>query len=400
MKITKELLLEDLKVAYILACKGKKKKPYVQEFQQNEENNLLELRDDLWDRTYQPQPSSCFIIEDPKKREVFAAAFRDRIVHHLYYNYTHVLFENTFIHDSYSCIQGRGTHFGVKRLKKHIRQESENYTEECYALKMDISGYFMHINRQLLCEIAKDALNKMKDHQVTKNEEYTWDDVLDYDFIFYLTEQISLLDPSIDCVLKIDEKAWIGLPLSKSLFYVEEGCGLPIGNLTSQLFSNVYLNKLDQYVKQELGCKHYGRYVDDFYIISKDKNFLHKIITLIKSFLKEELHLDINQGKTRIMDVEYGVEFLGAFVKPFRTYIATQSLNRIKKRIFANDFKYREHIENSINSYLGILGHYKSWKIRTKMFNELGWLKELGVFNKDYTKFKLFESIKLERLFQ
>ena len=157
------------------------------------------LCDELWSRTYQACPSTCFIITDPKKREVFAADFRDRIVHHLYYNYTHELFERTFIQDAYSCIPQRGTLYGVCRLQQHIRSESLNYTIPCYVLKMDIRGYFMHIKRERLLAICLESLRKMSLHRVLKRVPQTWQDKIDMDFIKYLTREIVLLNPIINC---------------------------------------------------------------------------------------------------------------------------------------------------------------------------------------------------------
>lgn len=137
-------------------------KPYVLRFEQNLHNNLVDLCGELWERRYKPLPSFCFIVNEPKKREIFVANFRDRIVYHLYFDYAHQLFENTFIADSYSCIKSRGTHYGVHRLEKHIREESQNYSKECYYLKMDIRGYFIHINRIKLVEITECVFDKMR----------------------------------------------------------------------------------------------------------------------------------------------------------------------------------------------------------------------------------------------
>lgn len=272
--LSKQQLLYDLYLAF--ECAKKNKKKYVIDFEQNLHENLVSLCDDLYYNTYTPQPSSCFIITHPKKREVFAANFRDRIVHHLYFNYTHELYERTFIQDCYSCIKNRGTHYGIHRLEKHIRQESRNYTENCYILKMDIKGYFMSINRNVLLKEAIRTLNKMRHHKISKHDSVKWDDKLDFQFIIYLSEQIILLDPTIDCVFKSNKSAWDDLAWSKSLFKTPGNCGLPIGNLTSQLFSNVYLNVLDQFMKRELKCIHYGRYVDDFYVVCKDKHHYMK----------------------------------------------------------------------------------------------------------------------------
>ena len=385
MQVNKNVLKLNLFNAFKKASLHKKNRTYVKIFKSKLEENITELRDLLLERKYKPQSSICFIVNYPKKREVFAANFRDRIIHHLYFNMTHKLFENTLIYDCYSCIKGKGTHFGIQRLKKHILSESNNYKEDCYVLKMDIKGYFMHIDRKLLIKIVNDTLDKERYHKVEKGNYDTWDDILDFDFIKYLTNEIILYDPTKNCIFKSQKCEWVGLPSSKSLFGMKEDFGLPIGNLTSQLFSNIFMNKLDQYVKRELHCKHYGRYVDDFYIVSKNKAFLHKIIPLIQKFLKEELHLDINCGKTTITNVKYGVEFLGAYIKPYRTYISNASLRRIKTKLSLIGSK--SNIVNSINSYLGIFKHYSSFKLRKELFSKIPNILEKGYFNKDYTKF-------------
>lgn len=167
--LTKKRLLLDLYKAFYDAKKHKSNKSYVLKFEKDLHNNLTKLRDQLWEQTYEPKPSTCFIIDYPKKREIFAAEFVDRIVHHLYFNYTHELYERTFIYDSYSCIKNKGTHFGIDRLKHHIRSESLNYTRTCYVLKLDIRGYFININREKLYNIVINQLNKMKTREYNNN---------------------------------------------------------------------------------------------------------------------------------------------------------------------------------------------------------------------------------------
>lgn len=384
--LTKEDLYNDLLIAYKEAKKHKIKKHYVISFSKNYKNILKKLCDDLYNKTYEPSHSSCFIVNHPKKREIFAAQFIDRIVHHLYFNYTHELYESTFITDTYSCIKNRGTHYGISRLKQHILKESNNYNKECYILKMDIKGYFIHINRNKLIEISSKQLNKLKSHKNKENVIY--EKYLDFNFIHYLNNKIISLNPINNCKIKSPMFEWIELPNSKSLFHTEENCGLPIGNLTSQLLSNVFLNELDQYVKRELKCKHYGRYVDDFYIVSTNKNFLHSIIPKIKSFLKEKLLLDVNDGKTKIINAKQGVEFLGAFIKPYRSYISNSTLKRIKKKILQmQNNGINKDPTNSINSYLGVLSHYSSFKLRKELFSKVTELYKYGIFNKTYTKF-------------
>ena len=159
--LTRSQLLYDLYVAFYDAARHKHKMAYVQKFEANLAENLNELCDDLLTRRYKALPSKCFIVSYPKKREVFCAAFRDRIIHHLYFRYTHQLFERTFIADTYSCIEGRGTHYGISRIRQHIREASLNWQEPAYAMSLDIRGYFMHINREKLLKIATDSLRKM-----------------------------------------------------------------------------------------------------------------------------------------------------------------------------------------------------------------------------------------------
>lgn len=361
--LSREQLLADLYQAYYDARRHKRNKPYQLRFEADLERNLNTLCDELYNRTYKPYPSTCFIITDPKKREVFAADFRDRIVHHLYYNYTHELYERTFIYDSYSCIRDRGTHFGIARLEQHIRQESQHYTVPCYVLKMDISGYFMHINRQLLLSICLATLERMSVHRILKHVPTTWQEVLDMDFVRYLTIEIVLLNPIEDCRLHGSEEEWADLPKSKSLFYSPAGCGLPIGNLTSQLFSNVYLNVLDQYVKRKLRCRHYGRYVDDFYVVSADKEHLFEVAEQVKEMLLMQLDLEINDGKTKVLSIWHGVDFLGAYVKPHRQYASRQMVVRMREKLRLLPKYDAQHVQASLQSYEGLLSHGKNFRL-------------------------------------
>lgn len=393
-RLTPSQLLSDLHQAYYDARRHKRSKPYQQRFERDAERNLETLCDELLQRSYQPQPSTCFVIIDPKKREVFAAQFRDRIVHHLYYNYVHEMLERTFIHDSYSCIKHRGTHYGIARLERHIRRESHNYQERCYVMKMDVEGYFMHIARQRLLEITLRQLRLMATHKVGKGMAGHWYDHVDMDFVEYLTEVIVLLNPTEACRRRGTLLDWQGLPHNKSLFHSLDGCGLPIGNLTSQLFSNVYMNELDQYVKRTLHCKHYGRYVDDFFIVSADKSWLVSLQQPIKTFLQEHLELELNAGKTRIYDVRYGIDFLGAYLKPHRKYVSNITLGRMKPKIDRlSSISEPEKIRCTLNSFLGLLAHYKSYHLRQSLFQKHSFVYHYGYYQKRMTKFVLYPSL-------
>ena len=382
-RLTREQLLFDLYIAFYDASRHKHKMAYVQKFERDLRQNLEELCDDLLSHRYKAQPSKCFVIDYPKKREVFAAMFRDRIVHHLYFRYTHQLFERTFIADSYSCIEGRGTHYGVNRLRQHIRQASLNWSQPCYALSLDIRGYFMHIDRQRLLKIATDSLRKMAVHKVGMTDDVhipsgvlltpatRWQDIRDFDFLLWLTEQIIMLDPMENCIIVGDESDWQGMDRAKCMRYVQPGLGLPIGNLTSQLFSNVYMNPFDQWVKRIILCHYYGRYVDDSTMVDACREWLLEQVPKVREFLADELGLQLHMGKLHVREVSQGVEFLGAFVKPYRDYISNKTLARIEQNVKTIDLRDIEHAEASINSYLGVLSHSASYNIRHHLFEEI-----------------------------
>jgi len=382
-RLTREQLLFDLYIAYYDAARHKHKMAYVVKFERELRANLKELCDDLLSRRYKALPSKCFIIDYPKKREVFAAMFRDRIVHHLYFRYTHQLFERTFIADSYSCIEGRGTHYGIDRLRQHIRQASLNWSQPCYAMNLDIRGYFMHINREKLLKIAIDSLRNMATHKVGMTDDVPipsgvlltpatrWRDIRDFDFILWLTEQIIMLDPMENCVIVGDDSDWNGIDHAKCMRFAKPGLALPIGNLTSQLFSNVYLNPFDQFVKRNVCCEHYGRYVDDSCEVDADKDWLLAQVPVQRDFLADELGLQLHMGKLHIQEIHKGVEFLGAFIKPYRDYVSRKTLSRIEQNIKTLDLQDAKHAEASVNSYLGVLSHSSSYNIRHHLFEEI-----------------------------
>ena len=356
--ISYQQLYNDLLFAYFDAIKHKSKKWYVIDFAKDLHNNISQLAKELYTRTYKHSPFTVYILK-PFPREVFAAQFRDRVVHHLYFNYVHELFERTFIEDSYSCIKGKGTTYGIDRLKHHILSASDNYTKTCYALKIDIKAYFININRPTLLSIILHKLQKFKKSPKNSN--------IDFDFVEYLTREIVLTDPTKNAeIYNVD--AYVMYKKSKSVFFAKPDCGIPIGNLTSQLFSNIYLNEFDQFIKRVLKCKHYGRDVDDGYIIHQDKSFLLNLLPSIDDFLYKTLGLHLNKGKTIIKNVKYGIEFLGAYIKPYRMYISNKTLYRMYKRDFPKD---KVELINSIVSRFGLLKRYSSYNIRQDMLNRI-----------------------------
>lgn len=362
-------ILCDLFRAYYDACKKKRSSFSALVFEQNYETNLFKLYEEILNGKYVISPSICFISFKPLKREIFAADFRDRIVHHFIYNYISPIFERLFIDDAYSCRIGKGTSGGVKRLNHFIRSCSDNYKKDCYILKLDIRGYFMAIDRFILYQKVETTLNRY-----SKRENF------DIDLILKLVRQIIFHDHKKGCYQKGKKGDWLGLPKNKSLFFAPINKGLPIGNLTSQLFGNVYLNDFDHFIKYKLGCNYYGRYVDDIIIVHKNKEYLKSIISLINNYLKNKLLLEIHPKKIYFQHYSKGVKFLGAFLKPYRIYIGNQTKNNFYRKIqFWNNLLTARNFDNkdlslfflaSINSYLGITRQYNTYRLRKKMLTQ------------------------------
>ena len=278
-------LLLDLFRAYYDTRKNKRKTANALAFEADYENKLFKLYEEIINRKYKIGQSICFMVDKPIKREIFAADFRDRIVHHLIFNYINPIFEKYFIKDSYSCRVGKGTSEGIRRVDQFIRSCSENYQKDCWILKLDIQGYFMAMDRNIL---YKKIENKLR---TVKNTDF------DIDLILYLIHAVIFNDPTKNCHIKGKRSDWNGLPKSKSLFFSKQGRGFPIGNLTSQLFGNIYLDELDHLVREKFGIKRYGRYVDDMVFVHRDKEFFKSVVSKIKDYLKIELGLTMHPKK-------------------------------------------------------------------------------------------------------
>jgi hypothetical protein len=370
-------LLVDLYQAYFDARSNKRNTINQLQFEINYESNLIQLVQEINERKYQLKPSICFIINDPVQREIFAADFRDRVVHHLIYNYISPIFERVFINDAYSCRKGKGTSYGINRLQYFILSCSENYTKDCYVLKLDIKGYFMAINKQILFEKVEITLEKFR--YKTKEKETTWNEAFDYETLMYLIEKVLFNNPKDGCTVKGKKTDWNGLPPSKSLFQSPAGCGLPIGNLTSQLFSNIFLNEFDRHIKCELKCKYYGRYVDDFVIVHNDREYLKSLIPILTNFLLINLQLVLHPKKIYLQNINKGVKFLGTIIKPHRTYIGNRTKGNLYKTIKQwnkiaenqpnNELEYEQlqQFISTINSYLGCMKHYDTYKLRKEI---------------------------------
>lgn len=349
--------------AYFDCRKNKRNTINALVFEKHFEHNLFQLQEEIINGIYEPQRSIAFIVNKPVKREVFAADFRDRVLHHFIINKLNPLFEKEFIFDSYSCRVDKGTHLGINRVYSFINECSKKYTADCYILKLDLQGFFMHINRQLLFNNLEQFINK-KYHQTDKA------------LVLRLCRKIIFNDPTKNCLIKGSKKDWEGLPDNKSLFHSASNCGLPVGNLTSQVFANYYMNEFDHFLKTKLNIHYYGRYVDDFIIVHEDKDYLKSIIPVLADYLHTRLGLTLHPKKIYLQHYSKGVNFLGTVIKPDRIYIG----NRTKGNFYAAIQKQNELIRqnkpdkaaqsnflSSMNSYLGMMKHYKTYKIRKKM---------------------------------
>lgn len=382
------MALADLFTAYYSCRRTKRYTVNAQKFEVDYEQNLLELWQEIHDGSYRPGKSIAFVVDEPVKREIFAADFRDRVVHHLIINKLNPLFEKQLIYDSYACRQDKGALLGVRRIERFIRQCSHNYTRDCYVLKLDIQGFFMHINRDILwAKIV--SLTNQNYHQPDKT------------LLLELCQKVLYNDPTTNCTIKGRRSNWAGLPRNKSLFYSPIGCGLPIGNLTSQVFANVYMNTFDHFMKHDLQLRYYGRYVDDFIIVHQDKEYLKSLVPIIADFLKTELQLTLHPKKIHLQHYKKGVLFLGVFIKPGRSYAGKRLKGNFYAALEVQNTIIRDHrpptdeelarFLSSLNAYLGFLRHYQTYELRKRMvYKHLNayWWNYVSL-NADATKFYL-----------
>ena len=360
--------LEDVFKAYYECRKNKRRTINALHFEVNFEQELIKLWQELNSGTYKIGRSIAFIVKKPVQREIFAADFRDRIVHHLVIGKINNLFEKEFIFDSYSCRPNKGTLVGVRRVSEMMRLCSNNWTKDCYILKMDIKSFFMSINKPILYQMLIRFLEE-KYHAPDKP------------IILRLIKQIIFNNPEDNCLIKGNRSDWNGLPIYKSLFWVSKWCGLPIGNLTSQIFANFYLNGLDKFVAQTLKIPHYGRYVDDFVLIHQDKKVLLAAKERISDFLEQKFKLRLHPQKIYLQHCVKGVRFIGAVIKPYRIYVGNRSKGALYNKLFGIVSKMSQSLESTLcelkhfvccmNSYFGMLKHYQTYRLRCHILRDL-----------------------------
>ena len=363
----KNVTIERLCLAYEDCCRRKRSTQDYKIFSINAAENLYSLYVDLNKETYEISESIAFMVHYPKDREVFAATFRDRVVQHLLTISILDNFEQEVIYDSYSCRIGKGTTFGIKRCIEQIIECSNNYTEKTYIAKCDLKSFFMSINKTLLYGYIEKFLEKYH----SDND--------DLHFLKYITKKIVFDTPQKHCKIKCSKQEWRNLPKDKSLFNLDDNHGLPIGNITSQIFANLFLDLLDKYFKNKLGIKYYGRYVDDFFLIHNNKEVLLQAIKKIEMFLCG-IEITLHPKKIIITNVERGFEFLGVIIKPRRIYVKSKTKGHFYETLTRISKYFHEHenivtntdidyLLTSVNSTLGYLKRFNTYNLRKKITN-------------------------------
>jgi len=317
----KIISVENLLLAWEEFIRGKRNREDVQEFQLHLMDNVLSLHAGLWNKNYKHGDYHAFNISDPKPRSIHKATVRDRLLHHAIYRILYPGFDKKFIHDSYSCRVNKGTHKAINRFRQMFRKVSKNNTRTCWVLKCDIKKFFANIDH----EILKNILSKT---------------VFDTDTLWLLGRVIDSFNAS-------------------HIYAIADMCkrGLPLGNLTSQLLVNVYMNEFDQFIKRELKIKYYIRYADDFVILSEDKNKLSLILQYIVVYLKKELKLDLHPDKVFIKTLACGVDFLGWVHFPKHRILRTTTKRRMLKNM------KKDQKPGTKESYLELLKHGNAYKI-------------------------------------
>ena len=282
-------------------------------------DNILELHNDLINKTYKHGSYHAFKINDPKPRDIHKATVRDRIVHHAIYRILYPLFDKKFIFDSYSCRNDKGTHKALNRFRDLAGKVSKNNTKTAWVLKGDIRKFFATINQQVL----KNILTKY-----ITDEDTMW-----------------LLGRVIDS------------------FHTENNkkVGLPLGNVTSQLLVNIYMNEFDQFLKRKLKIRYCIRYADDFLILHTDKTYLSSFIPKIAEYLGNELKLSLHPDKVYIKSFSSGVDFLGWVHFPHQRILRTTSKRRMFRSLKENSS------DETLASYLGMLKHGNTYKLMKRI---------------------------------
>lgn len=328
---------ENLFFAWEEFRRDKKKKEDVLNFEKNLEREIFSLHRELASHTYCHNGYIGFYISDPKRRHIHKAQVRDRVLHHAIMSILYPLYEKTFIHNSFSCRIGKGTHKGVEALRSMLYKASKNNTRNVYILKCDIEKFFDSINHEILLLILS---LRIKDQKL-----------------------MNLLVEVVESFAS-----------NRSTLF--NRCSVPIGNLTSQLFANVYMDVFDQFIKHDLKVKYYARYTDDFVIVSENKEYLIQLLPKISSFLKEKLKIQIHPKKITITKFSWGIDYLGYVLFPHFTLVRKRTQKRALRKINEKILLYKrkeiskDKVCATLMSYLGVLSHANTFRFSEKLKND------------------------------
>jgi len=333
--------------AYLDCRRTKRNSATALAFEAHLESNLCELHDDLVSGAYRPGRSTCFVTMRPKPREIWAAGFRDRVVHHLLHNRISPRFYRSFTADSCACIPGRGTLYAARRLEHQVRCITENWSRPAFYLKCDLANFFVAIDKHVL-----------REQLVPRIDGAWWQE---------LAETVLFHDPRADVEVRSAADVMRLVPAHKSLFNAPADTGLPIGNLSSQFFANVHLDALDQFAKHQLRAPQYVRYVDDFVLLHESTEQLAHWHRRIAAFLPARLGAHLNPRKTVLQPVARGIDFVGHVIRPWHRTPRANALPNALRRLGACE-KVDEF--DQVNSYFGLLRQSPaSHHLRTQLAN-------------------------------
>jgi len=307
--------LENLLIAWKEFLNGKRNRKDVLEFSIRLMNNITQLHEELSAKTYKHSTYHAFNISDPKLRRIHKAKVRDRLLHHAICRILYPFFDRVFISDSFSCRLRKGTHRAINKFTTFARKESKNYTKTVWVLKCDIRKFFPSIDHEILLKIISDYI----------------------------------IDENIVRLIEI---------IVGSFYNRMPGVGLPLGNLTSQLLVNIYMNRFDQFVKYKLKARHYIRYADDFVFISSDKKYLQNILPKIEFYLMNELKLNLHPDKVSVKTLSSGIDYLGWVHFP-----GHRVLRSATKRRMLRNLADLENSQEVLASYVGLLKHGNAYKL-------------------------------------
>ena len=327
--------VENLFLAWGHFKRGKRQRKDIQYFERYIEDCIFDLHEDLVTLRYQHGRYQHFHVFDPQKRYISKACVRDRLVHQMLYATLTEVFDPTFIFHSFSCRVGKGTHAGVNQLHKILRRVSHNGTRSCFALKMDVQRFFDSVDHDLLKSLLR---QRVQDHRV-----------------------LCITDRVIDSF--------------RSQLDPPRNVGLPLGNVTSQIFANVYLHPLDHFVKHTLRQKYYLRYCDDFMIVAHEKSQLTALMEPISDFLAQQLRLTLHPKKIILSNMHQGIDFLGYILFLHHRLLRTSTRRRMQRRLKTKYTAYLQqqidptHMDQSLPSYLGILSHANTYRLSQNLKN-------------------------------